>query len=666
MLANPPADPMAARHHISIAWPLDRLFENSRRGAVVGFLMPHLAKLRPIIDFYNPMTRRQFCPLFTYQYAHRTASNLAATVAALHAGSYVIGDVNESNILVSETALVALIDTDSFQVRGPDGTVYRCLVGRPEFTPPELQGKSLSKLDRRSEHDLFGLAVIIFQLLMEGSHPFLGVFRGRGEPPPLEQRIAAGHFPYAVRRQVPFKPNPNAPPFDLLPTDLRDLFVRCFEDGHQHPLARPTAETWHAALNEAERALITCRRNLQHFYGNHLSQCPWCARTNQLAGRDPFPSAQAVRQGAHHRPLKTAPSALPRPAPVVAAPVTRPMSPYRPPIRRSFPRPGKPLFRLAAAIAAVALFLLLWTPVTQFVSHLLARIKAAVTTTEAPATQAKVPSSPPRVPPPRHTPAPATNANLNLPPALAVLLLYAQTNGVTVMINGAFQGAVSSGRPQRIRLAPGDYVVQASKPGFKPWERVVRLAANDQETLTIEMESAGPSVQEQVSRQLELAAQYLRQQQFDEALAACNEGLQYDPGNRTLLEARANITRLKEEHLQAERRRQERQEEERRQRDREAMPPQPPPPEVVQPPVLIRKIVPTYPEVARTMRVTGKVTVVVSISETGEVVSARALSGPPLLYQAALDAAKRWKYRPARRGNQPVAATQTISFDFTL
>ena len=44
-------------------------------------------------------------------------------------------------------------------------------------------------LGRAPEHDLFGLGVLIFQLLMEGTHPFAGVFKGRGEPPVLEQRI---------------------------------------------------------------------------------------------------------------------------------------------------------------------------------------------------------------------------------------------------------------------------------------------------------------------------------------------------------------------------------------------------------------------------------------------------------------------------------------------
>src|SRR5436305_1951244 len=96
---------------------------------------------------------------------------------ALHSRDYVVGDVNESNILVADTALITVVDTDSFQVRDPDGkTVFHCPVAKPEFTPPELQGRQLHDVDRVPAHDRFGLAVLIFQLLMEGTHPFAGIY----------------------------------------------------------------------------------------------------------------------------------------------------------------------------------------------------------------------------------------------------------------------------------------------------------------------------------------------------------------------------------------------------------------------------------------------------------------------------------------------------------
>ena len=305
MLANPPDNPMAGQNHISIAWPVDLLRTLDGSNQVVGFLMPRVKGMNSILDFYNPKTRRQRCPFYNYLYLHRTARNLAACVGALHARGYCIGDVNESNILVGDTALVTLVDTDSFQVRDSDkGVVYRCPVGKPEFTPPELQGKSFLAVDRTPEHDLFGLAVLIFQLLMEGAHPFSGIFQGTGDPPPYESRIAAGHFTYSQGRRVPYRSTPTAPPMEILHPTLRQLFISCFEDGHNNPRIRPSAQTWQSALNEAENALLTCSVNSQHRYGKHLNTCPWCERTKRLGGRDPFPSLQAVQKGQHLQPIQ--------------------------------------------------------------------------------------------------------------------------------------------------------------------------------------------------------------------------------------------------------------------------------------------------------------------------------------------------------------------------
>ncbi len=230
----------------------------------------------------------------------RTARNLARAVRSVHSRGYVIGDVNESNVLVAEDAIVTLVDTDSFQVN--DGTtVYRCTVGKPEYTPPELQGMSFRDVDRSVEHDLFGFGVLIYQLLMEGTHPFGGVFTGQGEAPELKERIKAGHFPHG-RRGIPYNPMPLAPSFQMLPVALQELFLLCFEEGHTNPAALPTAEVWSKALGVAEDGLVRCGVNGQHHYSGHLGVCPWCERAAKLGGRDPFPALGEISSGQHLKP----------------------------------------------------------------------------------------------------------------------------------------------------------------------------------------------------------------------------------------------------------------------------------------------------------------------------------------------------------------------------
>ena len=154
MAANPPEDPSADAGHVSIAWVLDPLWQ---RGRIIGFLMPRVDEGFPLHDFYTPKSRRDRCPFFNYQYLYRTARNLAAAVSRIHSRGYVIGDVNESNILVSRTALITLVDTDSFQVS--DGnSLYPCPVGKPEFTPPRTPGQNLTSSPSLPRTGLFWLS----------------------------------------------------------------------------------------------------------------------------------------------------------------------------------------------------------------------------------------------------------------------------------------------------------------------------------------------------------------------------------------------------------------------------------------------------------------------------------------------------------------------------
>ncbi|MEI8198349.1 MAG: hypothetical protein WCI73_20845, partial [Phycisphaerae bacterium] len=313
MLANPPQDPMSEQNHHSIAWPVDILLLGGQKNVVAGFLMPKVTGMKRVMEFFNPKTRRQSCPCFNYFYLHRAARNLATAVKAIHERGYVIGDINESNILLSDRALATLVDTDSFQVWDAEkGAIFRCRVGKPEFTPPELQGQKFAQINRMPHHDQFGLAVIFFQLLMEGTHPYAGAYKGAGDPPPYEQRILSGHFPYGGSPRVPYDPAPAAPPFEILHPNLRHLFQRSFQDGYMDPKLRPDTQSWLWALEEAENSLVTCWQNDQHIYGSHLEQCPWCARTKLLGGRDPFPSLEAVKRGDH---LKMPPRARQRHSP---------------------------------------------------------------------------------------------------------------------------------------------------------------------------------------------------------------------------------------------------------------------------------------------------------------------------------------------------------------
>jgi protein TonB len=74
----------------------------------------------------------------------------------------------------------------------------------------------------------------------------------------------------------------------------------------------------------------------------------------------------------------------------------------------------------------------------------------------------------------------------------------------------------------------------------------------------------------------------------------------------------------------------------------------------------------TYPPTAKQSNVQGTVTLSATVDENGRVVSARALSGPLLLRQAAVDSVKQWKYSPALIDGKPAPSQVTVNVDFKL
>lgn len=306
MVAAPPMDPTAAQGHRSLCWPTSLLFDH--QGTCVGFLMPRvdLSSHLPILHLYNPQDRQKSAPSFNWQYLLRTAANVASVVASLHSRGYAVGDLNESNIFVSEGALVSLVDCDSIQVPKGSGQCFRCHVGKPEFTAPELQGRDFASVDRTPEHDNFALAILTFQLLMEGTHPFSGIWNGAEEPPPIEERIRIGGSPHFGNGLA--RPMPGAPSLSLLPNNLQVLFRKCFKDGQRSPEARPTAGQWHSELLTTEASLRICAARQQHLYGVHLTSCPWCERAKLLGGFDSFSaSPQSTLKASAPQPPVTPP-----------------------------------------------------------------------------------------------------------------------------------------------------------------------------------------------------------------------------------------------------------------------------------------------------------------------------------------------------------------------
>ena len=81
---------------------------------------------------------------------------------------------------------------------------------------------------------------------------------------------------------------------------------------------------------------------------------------------------------------------------------------------------------------------------------------------------------------------------------------------------------------------------------------------------------------------------------------------------------------------------------------------------------LIRKVTPTYPPLARSVRIQGPVVLEALISKAGTIENLRAISGHPMLIPAALDAVRQWQYRPYILNGEPIEVETQITVNFML
>lgn len=268
------------------AWPTGTLHDAS--GSVIGFAMPKVGGHRPVFQLYGPKLRLREFPTADWRFLIHAAANAARAFTTMHAAGLVIGDVNHGNLLVSQDGTVRLIDCDSIQI-SKSGRTWLCTVGVNTHQPPEMQGlSSYTQIVRTPNHDNFGLAVIIFQLLCMARHPFSGHFLGRGEPPSIEEAIIQSRYAYARDRQrTAMEPPPGSLPIEALTPALRDLFEAAFAAGASRG-GRPSADQWTGALQELGSNLRRCSANQAHYHLSSLQACPWC-RIEAASGVPLFP-----------------------------------------------------------------------------------------------------------------------------------------------------------------------------------------------------------------------------------------------------------------------------------------------------------------------------------------------------------------------------------------
>jgi protein TonB len=82
--------------------------------------------------------------------------------------------------------------------------------------------------------------------------------------------------------------------------------------------------------------------------------------------------------------------------------------------------------------------------------------------------------------------------------------------------------------------------------------------------------------------------------------------------------------------------------------------------------LLIKKVQPNYPPLARQARIQGTVVLQAEISKEGTIQNLQLISGHPMLAPAAIEAVKQWRYKPYLLNGEPVAVDTQVQVNFTL
>lgn len=252
------------------AWPSDIVTDGA--GTTVGFVMRRLNGYMPLHMLFSPMDRKRIFPDKGYDFLMHVARNLCGAFYSLHSLGLVVGDVNEGNILVDQRGMIAFIDCDSFQIKEKDGYHY-CEVGVPRYTPPELLAlASFDNVVRTENTDHFSMAILIFQLLFLGRHPFAG--RNMTKEDIDEETAIKKHlFAYSLSNtQQKLLPPNDAFPIKNLSEGMIALFHRAFEQEQ----VRPSSGEWGKELDLFLKNITQCTVSKVHKYPSKLSSCPWC------------------------------------------------------------------------------------------------------------------------------------------------------------------------------------------------------------------------------------------------------------------------------------------------------------------------------------------------------------------------------------------------------
>jgi serine/threonine protein kinase len=214
-------------------------------GKVVGFMMPYVAHddTYSLDTFYDPVLSKR---LKSYESALslriQLAINLCELIESLHKNNNYFIDIKPQNIRVyKKNHRVVLLDCDGYSINNFNGTPNRfeAELISTDYIAPEVTRGNLKPSTLGLQQDLYGLAVILFQLLNRGTHPFQGITTDKNiSASTNDERASLGLYAYGLKDNWKVKPRSQSI-HNLFLDETRALFDKSFETE-----SRISAEEW--------------------------------------------------------------------------------------------------------------------------------------------------------------------------------------------------------------------------------------------------------------------------------------------------------------------------------------------------------------------------------------------------------------------------------------
>ncbi|OEZ87330.1 hypothetical protein JAB6_12620 [Janthinobacterium sp. HH104] len=265
------------KRYVQIAWPQAAVFDG--QGGFAGFVMP-LLDMAQTAELEQIMQERQaraaglptgLGPKLTL------AANLAAVIDALHQQQHYVVDLKPVNLRFYRDSLyIAMLDCDGFSIQG-HAERFPAEQFTADYLAPEFQRKGMPAGTEMAQ-DRFALAVVIFQLLNFGIHPYSGRPGNAQVATDIPGRIRDGCYAYGVKRHKQLAPNATSG-HALMPPELRAMFDRAFSQSPtpQRPSAADWAQLLRGYAQRSDGKLVVCGANPEHQHFAGLG-CAACAR----------------------------------------------------------------------------------------------------------------------------------------------------------------------------------------------------------------------------------------------------------------------------------------------------------------------------------------------------------------------------------------------------